>query len=147
MIMKVIVFSFLCLFPLTSVEWLSDFDEATEIAKHKNQYVLLNFSGSDWCASCINMKREIFLSDAFMNYASENLVLVRADFPRMKKNRLDESQVKKNEALAERYNPHGKFPFTLLLDSNGRVVSTWDGYTSMEAQIFVDEIKKNATKP
>jgi thioredoxin-related protein len=141
--MKLSIFSFLLVLSLTSVEWLSDFEQAKEIAGSENKYILMNFSGSDWCASCITMKREVFLSDAFISYASENLVLVRADFPRLKKNRLEESQVKKNEALAERYNPHGKFPYTLLLDSRGNVVTSWDGYTSISPQKFLDNIKQH----
>jgi thioredoxin-related protein len=125
-----------------SAEWLNNFEEAKEIARNKNHYILLNFSGSDWCASCINMKREIFSSDVFNNYASGNLVLLKADFPRLKKNRLESSQVKRNEMLAEKYNPHGKFPYTLLLNYDGNVIGVWDGYSSMTPENFVEQIQK-----
>jgi thioredoxin-related protein len=125
-----------------SAEWLNDFDEAKEIARNRNQYILLNFSGSDWCASCINMKREVFSSQSFIDYAKENLVLVRADFPRLKKNRLDATQVKHNELLAEKYNQHGKFPYTLLLNYEGKVIGVWDGYSSMTPGSFIEQIQK-----
>jgi thioredoxin-related protein len=126
----------------SSAEWLTDFDEAKEIAQNKNHYILLNFSGSDWCASCINMKQEIFSSQAFNNYAAENLVLLKADFPRLKKNRLDVSQVKHNELLADKYNPHGKFPYTLLLNYEGKVICTWEGYASMTPESFIAQMEK-----
>lgn len=60
------------------------------------------------------MKKEIFESAAFTQFAASNLLLVKADFPRLKKNKLSKQQTKQNEALAERYNPQGAFPFTVL---------------------------------
>jgi hypothetical protein len=52
------------------------------------------------------------------------------DFPRQKKNQLSKEQVKLNEALAERYNKDGKFPFTVLVNEKGVVLKTWDGFTT-----------------
>jgi hypothetical protein len=66
--------------------------------------------------------------------------LVRADFPRHKKNQLDPKQTARNEKLAEQYNPKGKFPLTLLLDAEGRVMKEWDGFQGMSAGEFVSQI-------
>src|ERR1700710_1034786 len=96
--------------------WLVNFEEAQQLASEKHRLILLNFSGSDWCGPCIRMKKEVFNSDTFENFASSNLVLLNADFPRSNKNKLTKEQVSRNEALAEKYNSKGKFPFTLLLD-------------------------------
>ncbi|MGI8635893.1 MAG: thioredoxin family protein, partial [Segetibacter sp.] len=71
----------------------------------------------------------------------KNLVLVDADFPRYKKNELPKQQVKENEALAEKYNPSGRFPLTVLLNANGQVLKQWDGLPDETAEKFVDEIK------
>jgi peroxiredoxin len=54
--------------------------------------------------------------------------LVRADFPRMKKNQLSKEQTAYNEKLAEKYNPKGKFPLTVLINPDGKVITEWDGY-------------------
>ena len=62
-------------------------------------------------------------------------------FPRKKKNQLAELQVKRNEALAEKYNKEGQFPYTLLLDANGRVLKTWKGKPETTATQWTEEIK------
>jgi len=133
--------SLLLLLSLTSSTWLTDFQKGKTEAVASNKLIVLNFSGSDWCGPCIRLKKEIFESNAFENYSSEKLVLVNADFPRYKKNQLSNEQVKENEALAEKYNSAGRFPFTILLDSNGKVLKQWDGLPDETAEKFVDEIK------
>lgn len=121
-------------------DWGLDFEQAKTAASQSHKFILLNFSGSDWCAPCIKLKKDIFESDAFKAYATDHLVLVRADFPRLKKNQLDKAQTEKNEGLAEKYNPQGKFPLTLLLDASGKVIKEWEGYVQKSPDAFVQEI-------
>ncbi|NBO57798.1 MAG: thioredoxin family protein [Chitinophagia bacterium] len=119
------------LFPLlfsTTPHWLNDLKQAKQIAQQEHKYILLNFSGSDWCGPCIRMHQEVFNSDEFQKVADKKLVMVNADFPRLKKNQLPVSQQKINDELAEQYNTKGLFPFTLLLDENGKVIKTWEGF-------------------
>lgn len=123
-----------------STEWLTNMTKAKEAATKENKYILLNFSGSDWCAPCIKMKKEVFESESFLNLAEKQLILVRADFPRSKKNKLSDEQTKHNEALAEKYNSSGKFPFTILLDANGKVIKEWDGYVFSSQDKFIADL-------
>lgn len=139
--MKLVLVSLLVMVSVSS-EWLTNFDAAKEIAVKDNKHILLNFSGSDWCAPCIKMKKEVFESEAFLTRSEAQLVLVRADFPRSKKNQLSPEQVKHNEALAEKYNPEGKFPFTLLLNADGSIVKEWDGYVFASQDKFIGELDK-----
>jgi thioredoxin-related protein len=125
---------------LTTVTWQGDFNSATTQAAKEDKLILVNFSGSDWCIPCIRLRKEVLESPVFEDYAKDHLVLVRADFPRQKKNQLDAAQVKRNEALADKYNPDGVFPFTLLLDKNGRVLKKWEGFPNESAEKFVAEI-------
>jgi thioredoxin-related protein len=134
---------FATLFSSTTT-WETDFEKAKAEAKSGNKFILLNFSGSDWCGPCLRLKKEIFDSDAFMQYADEHLVLVNADFPRMKKNLLSKEQQKQNDALAEKYNPDGAFPFTLLLNAEGKVIKEWEGLPSSTPGEFTGEIKTAA---
>lgn len=120
--------------------WFKNFNEAQQKAKITHQLILVNFSGSDWCGPCIRLKEEIFQSSEFEKYAATNLLLVNADFPRQKKNQLSKEQVKLNEALAERYNKNGRFPFTLLVDEDGKVLKTWDGYSDQTPEQFIANI-------
>jgi thioredoxin-related protein len=138
--MKALLISFLYL--TSSSVWLTNFDEAKDMAGKENKFILLNFSGSDWCAPCIKMKQEVFQNEAFMSIADEQLVLIRADFPRSKKNQLSNEHKAHNEALAEEFNPLGKFPYTLLLDKNGKVLKEWDGYEFASQDKFIAALKK-----
>lgn len=134
--------TFLLVLIIPAAEWLNDLDTAKNIATQEHKYILLNFSGSDWCAPCIKMKKEVFESPSFVSFAEKHLVLVRADFPRSKKNMLSKEQSKYNEALAERYNPNGKFPYTILLDANGNVVKAWDGYQFGSQEKFLADLQQ-----
>ena len=124
----------------TPLNWLGDFHQASIEAVNSHKLILVNFSGSDWCIPCMRLRKEILESGNFEKYAEEHLILVRADFPRQKKNQLSKEQVKLNEALAEKYNPDGNFPFTLLIDANGKVLKTWDGYPDETPVKFVEQI-------
>src|SRR3954471_17574529 len=99
----------------TTPAWLTDLDLAKSDAARRHEAILLSFSGSDWCIPCIRLHKQIFDSEDFTSYASEHLVLVNADFPRLKKNQLAKEQTAKNEAMADQYNQKGTFPLTVLL--------------------------------
>ena len=103
-------------------EWQTDINVAKEIASKESKPIILVFQGSDWCAPCIKLDREIWSAEVFKKYAAENYVMLLADFPRKKKNSLSESQSKANALLAEKYNKQGFFPFVVVLDSNGKVL-------------------------
>lgn len=121
--------------------WHYDLEEAKQIAKTKHKHILLAFSGSDWCGPCIQLHKEIFESPVFVQMADTQLVLVQADFPRLKKNKLSTAQQDLNNAAADRYNPHGKFPYTLLLDANGKVLRVWDGFPNMTPEVFTVDVR------
>lgn len=121
--------------------WLTNFEEAQKIAAEKNKYILLNFSGSDWCGKCMMMRKEIFESPVFKDYSAGHLVLLNADFPRNKKNRLSKEQVKQNETMAEKYDPEGKFPYTVLLNAQGKIIKAWDGFSNKTADEFINETR------
>ena len=74
--------------------------------------------------------------------ADSTLVMYNADFPRNKKNALPKELKKQNESLADKYNPEGKFPFTLLLDTNGRILKSWDGYPDQTPGQFTQLVKQ-----
>jgi len=140
--MKVLSFLIITAFFSINQEWNTSFEQAKVKAANENKLILLNFSGSDWCGPCIKLHKDIFDSEAFVEYAKRNLVLVNADFPRSKKNMPSKEQVKANEALAEKYNSKGVFPYTLLLDANGKVLKSWEGYPKLSAEEFIDELKR-----
>ncbi len=139
--MKVLLCIMLFHFAMPAQHWLTDFEQAKAEATKNKKLILLSFSGSDWCSPCMELKREVFNSNEFNTYAVENLILLNADFPRSKKNKLSEEQVKKNEALASVYNKKGSFPVTLIIDADGKVLKEFTGYRDDSPEEFIKKIK------
>ena len=129
------------LFFLIPIQWEPNFEQAKKLAKEKNELILLNFSGSDWCVPCIGLRKEFLESEVFSEFSSKNLILVNADFPRRKKNEVSSEQNKRNEALAEQYNKNGVFPLTLLLNSEGKVLKTWEGKPKVSVEEWIKEVQ------
>lgn len=90
-------------------------DSAFQKAALDQKFVLLFFTGSDWCSNCLRLEKNILSQTEFVEFANENLVLLNADFPQRKK--LSPEQTVQNESLAEKYNPQGSFPTLLLINS------------------------------
>ena len=103
-------------------DWQINFEKAKEMALKNKQPIILVFQGSDWCTPCMKLEQEIWSSKEFKAYAKENYTLVKADFPRRRKNKLSKEQTKQNDALAEKYNTNGVFPLVVVLDSKGKVL-------------------------
>jgi len=136
---SIFLVSLLCLSSISG--WETDFERAKQRAAVEHRYILLNFSGSDWCGPCISLRREIFESAAFKDFAENNLVLLNADFPRLKKNQLAKDQQKKNDLLADKYNEQGHFPYTVLIDASGKVINSWDGLPKETPEEFIAQVK------
>lgn len=62
--------------------WLTNMEEAQKIAAERNIPILIHFTGSDWCSWCTKLDDEVFSTSVFEDYAIENIVLVKLDFPR-----------------------------------------------------------------
>lgn len=121
--------------------WHYNLDEARQLAKDQHKHILLNFSGSDWCAPCILLRRQILDNPDFLQMADTSLILVNADFPRSKKNQLTPQQQELNNSMADKYNSQGKFPYTLLLNADGKVVKTWEGLPNAKPADFALEVR------
>lgn len=121
--------------------WSTNLEEAKLQSKQEHKLILLSFSGSDWCGPCIKLRRDVFESSEFQDFAKSNLVMVNADFPRLRKNQPGKEQIAQNELLAEKYDPKGIFPFTLLLNSDGAILKSWEGNPGITPAEFIQQIK------
>jgi thioredoxin-related protein len=139
--MKVKLLLLLPVFLVFQNQWHNSLEEAEKIAQKEHKYILLNFSGSDWCGPCIRMRKEIFESPVFKQMADTELILVNADFPRNKRNQPSAAQQKINDEMADKYNAQGKFPYTLLLDYGGKILQTWEGLPEETAESFTIEVR------
>lgn len=102
--------------------WQTDFETAKKEATTEDKNIIIVFSGSDWCAPCIKLDKNIWKSEAFKTEATKEWILVKADFPRKKANELSKEQTEHNRKLAEKYNAEGSFPLVIVVDKNGRVL-------------------------
>ncbi len=117
--------------------WETDFARASARAKESGKYMLLDFSGSDWCGWCVRLEKEVFSQDQFRSYAADNLVCVLLDFPRRKTQSSDLK--KQNQELSKKYGVRG-FPTVLVLSPDGRLVGT-TGYRPGGAEAYVQHLK------
>ncbi len=117
--------------------WKTDYDAALKQAATENKYVLVDFSGSDWCGWCIKLEKEVFSQKEFIDYAQANLICVLLDFPRGKE--LPKAQKDANQALLDKYQVQG-FPTVLILNPQGKLVKQ-TGYQPGGAANYVEFIK------
>ena len=122
-----------------SQEWQTNFEEAKKIASEQDKNVVIVFSGSDWCAPCIKLDKNIWQSEAFKKEAAAEWVLVKANFPRKKANELPKEQTEHNRKLAEKYNIEGSFPLVVVLDKNGKVLGKM-GFKNVSPEEYIKMI-------
>ncbi len=118
-------------------EWQLDLKKAKEMAKENGQKIILVFQGSDWCAPCMKLDEEIWSTEEFKEYAKDNYIMLQADFPKRKGNRLSKEQQEKNNQLAEKYNQQGYFPHVVVLDSSGKMLGQ-TGYKKMTVEAYIE---------
>jgi len=121
-IIYAIVINFLFVLNVSAQKWTTDFEEAKLLASKTNNNIVLVFQGSDWCAPCIKLDREIWSSQEYQDLAKDHFVMLKADFPRKKANQLPENIQKQNAHLAEMYNKEGYFPMVVVLSQKGKVL-------------------------
>ncbi len=125
------------------VNWTTDFESSLTKAKEEKKPLLILFTGSDWCPPCKMLHKKIFDSKEFEEYAKDNIVLVKADFPKRTKNQLSPELKKKNELLARKFGVRG-FPTVLILDNSGKVIDKKVGHTRLSPDEYINEIKEKA---
>lgn len=118
--------------------WYEDDEQARSEAKSENKFVLLRFTGSDWCGVCKALDREVLSTDEFKEMADENFVLVDVDYPRHKSQ--PAALMAQNAQLGRQYGITG-VPTVVVLNSNGVVVRQL-GYHPGAPGDFLAELKR-----
>jgi len=122
-----------------SQNWMTDVEQAKKIALENNKPIVLVFSGSDWCTPCMKLEKKVFNTEEFKEYALEKYVLLKADFPQRKKNKLSKEQQEHNNQLAEKYNKNGYFPLVVVLNSKGKLLGNL-GYKNIGVKAYIESI-------
>lgn len=116
--------------------WHTDFMKALEIAQAENKKLLLNFTGSDWCGWCIKLEDEVFSQPEFQQYARQNYILIKLDFPKKKK--LSPKLKEQNNALAKKFQVTG-FPTIIVVTPSGKLHAR-SGYVKGGPNAFLRSI-------
>jgi len=127
------------LFARAESGWLDDYKKAQQEAKASNKFLLLDFTGSDWCGWCKKFDKEILSQSEFQDYARENLVLLELDFPRAKPQ--SPELRKQNQELADQYQVQG-FPTIVVLNGDGQKLWQYDGYFPDGPAAFIAQLEK-----
>lgn len=114
--------------------WTPDLNTALEQAKKEKKMVLVDFTGSDWCSYCIQMKKNVFSKPEFIKKASTKYVLVELDFPRG-----NPELANKNKPLASKYEITG-FPTIILMDAEGKVTERFTATQYPDTDTFLKHI-------
>jgi thioredoxin-related protein len=127
--------------PFASAEsdWLTDYKKAQQEAKAGNKFLLLDFTGSDWCGWCKRFDKEVLLQPEFKDFARDNLVVVELDFPRAKQQTPELK--KQNRELAQQYEIVG-FPTIVVLSADGQKLWRYDGYFPDGPAAFIAQLQK-----
>jgi len=120
-------------------DWLTDLPKAQTKAKADKKMVLVDFNGSNWCPPCKALRKKVLNSQAFIDYAKTNLVLVDIDFPDPS-NQTEELK-KTNEALSTKYNVEG-LPTVIVFSSDGKELKRIVGYEGESPEKFIAQLEK-----
>jgi thioredoxin-related protein len=123
--------------------WGTDLPTALNQARSENKFVLIDFTGSDWCPWCIKLDHDVFSTSRFAAYAQNKLELVSVDFLRNTPQSDDVKQA--NAALASRYNVNG-YPTCILLDSFGKELGRQVGYAPGGPDAFIAKLDGFSSK-
>jgi protein disulfide-isomerase len=118
------------------------FEKASSEAKISGKYLLLNFSGSDWCPWCMKLEEDVLSHEVFKTFARKNLVYLLVDFP--KKKYQSEKLKKGNKNLLRQFKVRG-FPTIIILSPDGEILGT-TGYRIGGAKQYVAHLKETIDK-
>jgi protein disulfide-isomerase len=125
-----------------AAEWTEDYSAGLAQAKKEHKLLVLDFTGSDWCVWCKRTDQEVFSTQKFKDFANQNLVLVKVDFPRMAPQ--SDAVKAQNAKLQDKYQIEG-FPTLIVLDPDEKVVVKQVGYREGGPDAFIAQLPKQGS--
>ena len=122
--------------------WGEDFAAAQKAAAAGDKYILLAFSGSDWCGWCVKMDKDIYSDKKFIRSAKKDFELVLIDSPQ-DKSILSPLAKKQNPGLLKKYGIRG-FPCSILVHPDGTEAKRFGGYQRGGPEAFLQALKDAA---
>lgn len=104
--------------------WMQDSNQAFARARAEQKLVLAFFTGSDFCAPCAQLKREVFEAPEFNEWSQHRFVLLELDSPRATPQPAEIASQVRN--LRQQYGVES-FPTVLILDADGQELGRLNG--------------------
>lgn len=115
-----------------ATEWMTDFESAQTKAQEENKALLVNFTGSDWCGWCVQLKKELLNTPQFTDYIAPHFIAVEVDVPNNASRVGGEENLMKNRELCRRFSI-SVFPSVVVMTPTGFVTGGFTGSTGFTA--------------
>lgn len=122
----------------SKLNWMTNFNDASALAKKEKKPLVLFFTGSDWCGWCHKLENEALSTGEFYDAAGDKFIFVLLDFPL--KSPLDAKTTAQNKELQRKYGVQG-FPTIVLLDDNLQKIGQ-TGYQAGGGRAYAEHLKK-----
>ena len=120
--------------------WLVSFEKAKQQAAKEGKPILMEFTGSDWCPPCINLKNKVFNSSEFKTQMPPKYILVKLDSPRDKSKQSQAEQGHVRQMITQ-FKITG-YPTVVITDSTGNELHRQSGYGGEPAQQWIDSLNQ-----
>lgn len=123
------------------IAWLTSYEQAVNEAKSSSKFIVLFFTGSDWCGWCNKLEDEVLDTQEFADSVGNKFIFVKLDFPLYKS--IDPQLAGQNKQLQRKYDVKG-YPTLIILDSNQQQIGVTGyraGGPSQYANHLLDMIK------
>lgn len=127
------VFAVICfLLPLSASAvpdgWHGSYAEALAQARKRQKPLVLLFTGSDWCPSCVELERNVLSDPSFRSFLTENFIPVYLDYPRRPVKNAAENEAVLRRILGEKFT----FPTVVVLSSEEKNLGQFTGKADRE---------------
>ena len=107
------------------IEMITDWNQAKELAERENKKILIILTGSEWCAPCKKMDKNVMANAAFKKHAEEHLILFLIDLPGG--GLVMNSKVYQDYVRFKKQYQTDALPALILADKNGDKIKTLTG--------------------
>ena len=121
----------------SSLNWLTDMEEAKREAAETGKKIFVVFTGSDWCPPCQQLKKNVLDKREFQSGTSQEFVFVLCDFP--SGFALSDKQSSHNEALLRKFRVRS-YPTVVIADADGNLDKSISGYSGESYKDFLKKL-------
>ena len=104
--------------PATRINWTNDYSDAVSQARAQNKPIVILFTGTTWCPTCIKLENEVLGRPDFARAVGNNFVFLKAEFNDYSEDGMRNSPYR---GLMERYGVQA-YPTFIVINPNGQLL-------------------------